>query len=148
MEQAQIVERSQEKASARDKRADDRVLLAFCLFHRLLAARELARWFASAWLINEDNQTAFLALVLLTFHLLRHSNSPPSTSPRMNPYIFPGIKLFSKRLVRRRVRLRRQMLARATERELHLRRISSLTRVSYVPSCPMSVGEFELLHVV
>jgi len=88
MEQAWIVERSQEKASARDKRAYAQVLLAFDLFHRLFAAHQLASWFASAWLINQDNQTAFLALVLLAFSFLRHSNSPPASSLRVNPYIF------------------------------------------------------------
>jgi hypothetical protein len=78
MEQARIVERIREKASARDERADDRVLLAFYLFHRLFAAHQLACWLASTWLIDEDNQTALLALVLLTFRFLRHSNSPLS----------------------------------------------------------------------
>jgi hypothetical protein len=88
MEQAWIIGGSQEKTSARNKRAYDQVLLAFHLFHRLFAAHQLARWFASTWLINEDNQTAFLALVLLAFSLLRHSNSPPASSLHMNPYIF------------------------------------------------------------
>jgi hypothetical protein len=73
------------KKQARDERAGGQVLLAFHLFHRLFATHQLARRFASAWLINEDNQTAFLALVLLTFSFLRHSNSPPASLLRMNP---------------------------------------------------------------
>jgi hypothetical protein len=52
MEQAWIIEHNREKTSARDKRADDQVLLAFYLFHRLFAAHQLASWFASTWLIN------------------------------------------------------------------------------------------------
>jgi hypothetical protein len=93
VEQPRIVEPNREKS----KRADERVLLAFHLFHRLFAAHELARRFASTWLINEDNQTTFLALVLLTLSFLRHSNSPPAPLLLMNPYIFRGVKLFSKR---------------------------------------------------
>jgi hypothetical protein len=136
------------KKQARDKRADGRILLAFHLFHRLFAAHQLARWFATAWLINEDNQTAFLALVLLTFRLFRHSSSPPFTLLRMNPYIFRSIKLFSKRVVTSQARLQWLISTRAAEHELHLRGILGLAFISCVPSCHVSVGEFELLRVV